>query len=271
MKKVLLTMRFASTVSLGCFHDDLRSRPESWAVVGCIPVYDNKVAKSHGRPAEGPYGIPRRTKVLFHQCYAKILEGWADLTSTIKYLMWSDGVWRRTYLIIAGLICDQPESDDICCDGPQSCKLCKCPKDRMHESGSSESSFNAKTAADIQQAVHDAFEGKWPGWEQDPMQRSAARKKKPPEPVKLFVFRGGCWHPTDHCTKARYKRAKKAIGGVHLMENAFWLVPGFDVQRQVFNSVNHVYHDTESFCVGGCLACCRLARTQCMHLNMEWQ
>ena len=231
-------MRFVSTVSLGCFHDDLRSQPESWAVVGCIPVYDLKVAKLHGRPTEGPNGTQRRIKVLFHQCYAKLLEGWADLTSTIKFLLWSDSVWRRTYLIIAGLICDQPESDDICCDGSQSCKLCKCPKHRMHESGSS---FDAKTAADVQQAVRDAYEGKWQGWEQDPMQKSATSKGRPPKPVRLFDFRGGCWHPTDHCTKARYKRARKAIGGVHLMENAFWLVSGFDVQRQTCKDPMHAF------------------------------
>ena len=35
-----LTLFFA--VSLGCFHDDVRSEPGSWLVVGMIPVFDKK-------------------------------------------------------------------------------------------------------------------------------------------------------------------------------------------------------------------------------------
>jgi hypothetical protein len=35
-------LAFFFAVSLGCFHDDVRSEPGSWLVVGMIPVFDKK-------------------------------------------------------------------------------------------------------------------------------------------------------------------------------------------------------------------------------------
>ena len=91
-------------VTLGCIHDDIRNQPQAWTVVGCIPVYNHKEAMSAGRPRDGPEGIPRSVKELLHQCYGKLLEDWAELTRTIKYLEFADKVWRRAFLIVVGRV-----------------------------------------------------------------------------------------------------------------------------------------------------------------------
>ena len=106
-------------MSVGVTHDDVRSEPGSWMVVGMIPLLRKKVAMSAGRGENGPDGCPARKTRLLHQCYAK--------------LQWADGLWRRSWIVLAGLLSDQPEADTFCCDGSQSCKVCTCPKSRLHE------------------------------------------------------------------------------------------------------------------------------------------
>ena len=46
-------------VSLGCIHDEVRSEPGSWLVVGMIPVFDKKKAiQTKLRTEDGPMGDP---------------------------------------------------------------------------------------------------------------------------------------------------------------------------------------------------------------------
>ena len=93
-------------------------------VVGMIPLLRKKVAMRAGRGENGPDGCPARKTRLLHQCYAKLLEGWNALTADVKVLQWADGLWRRSWIVLAGLLSDQPEADTFCCDGSQSCKVC---------------------------------------------------------------------------------------------------------------------------------------------------
>jgi hypothetical protein len=183
--------------------------------------------------SEGVNSISLRIKVLFHQCYNKIFEKWADLTSTIKHLLWADGFFRASWLFVAGIIVDQPEADTANCDGSQSCKCCKCPGSRMNEAGP-HAQFEKKTASEVKRTVRDTYAGQFPGWEDGPEQRKNKRSYGEPRATRLFISRRGSWTPTDSCTNALYHRVKKAIGAVHLMENAFWKVPHFDIQQQVY-------------------------------------
>ena len=41
------------------------------------------------------------------------------------------------------------------------------------------------------------------------------------------------WLPTPACTPARYEEAKKALGSVHLVENALWRARHFNYLAQV--------------------------------------
>ena len=120
-------------VSLACLHDDVRAEPGSWLVVGMIPIFDRKKAERAGRPDRGPNGAPRRRIHLTHQCLEFLLEGWNALTEGNKVIQWADGLWRRTRIMLAAIIMDQPETDVYCCDTAQSCKLCNCPKCKLHE------------------------------------------------------------------------------------------------------------------------------------------
>jgi hypothetical protein len=46
---------FVATVSLGCIHDDVRSEPGSWIVVGMILIFDKKKAtRPKLRTEDGP-------------------------------------------------------------------------------------------------------------------------------------------------------------------------------------------------------------------------
>jgi hypothetical protein len=87
-----LTSFFA--VSLGCFHDDVRSEPEGWLVVGMIPVFDKKKSMRgpNKRPKTSPEGAPRRRIYLTHQCLSTLMEGWNALTENNKIIQWADGV-----------------------------------------------------------------------------------------------------------------------------------------------------------------------------------
>ena len=72
-------------MSVGVTHDDVRSEPGSWMVVGMIPLLRKKVAMRAGRGENGPDGCPARKTRLLHQCYAKLLEGWNALTADVKF------------------------------------------------------------------------------------------------------------------------------------------------------------------------------------------
>jgi hypothetical protein len=177
IKTVSLNTTFA--VSLGCFHDDVRAEPGSWLVVGMIPVFDKKKAARAGRPTYGPYGTARRRIGLMHQsrCLSALLEGWNVLSVGNKILQWADGKWRRTRLLITGFFMDQPEADTYCCDSAQSCKLCHCPKHRLHEPVE----YPPKHAHAIKAKIERIA---------DRYNISAKR---------LFCREGTTWTPTDDC------------------------------------------------------------------------
>jgi hypothetical protein len=215
-------------VSVGVTHDDVRSEPGSWLVVGMIPLLRKKVAMRAGRSDTGPDGCPARKTRLLHQCYAKLLEGWNALTADVKVLQWADGLWRRSWIVLAGLLSDQPEADTFCCDGSQSCKVCTCPKLQLHEPVE----FPLKSAERVRRQVYKAADGVM----MIPGQAKAAKlfERDRRSDVK--------WKPTRHCNKAGYERVRKALRGTHLMENAFLGKTGFDVQLQVISSIKvHIY------------------------------
>ena len=195
-------------MSLANIHDDVRSEPGSWIVVGMIPIFNRTVAGRAGRPMHGPQGCPRRKIELLHQCYHTLLKGWNQITEKVKILQWADGAWRRSKIFLGGLLSDQPEADSFCCDGSQTCKTCKCPKTHL---ASQFCAFPLRNASDEQQAVYAAATGLF---ERD-------RRKDV------------IWKPTRTCSKAAYERQRTKLGGKHLMENAFWGRNHFDVQLQV--------------------------------------
>ena len=207
------TDTFIVTVSLGCIHDDVRSEPGSWIVVGMIPIFDKKTAtRPKLRTEDGPNGAARRRIEITHQCFEALLEGWNALTENVKVLQWADGVWRRTRILLQALFSDQPEADTYCCDSAQSCKLCHCPKDQLHLP----QEHAPKYAHTQETKVHRAADG---------MLNDKAGK--------LFNRQGSKWTPTDGCNKAAYERQRKALNGTHVMRNRLWRIKGFDVQRMV--------------------------------------
>jgi hypothetical protein len=143
-------------VSLGCIHDEVRAEPGSWLVVGMIPVFDKKKAiRTKLRTEDGPMGASRRRIQITHQCIQALLEGWNTLTQNTKVLQWADGLWRRTRILLSAILTDQPEADTYCCDSAQSCKLCHCPKDKLHEPAQ----FPPKYAYSQESKVHRAADG----------------------------------------------------------------------------------------------------------------
>ena len=171
-------------VSLGCLHDDVRAEPGSWLVVGMIPVFDKRKAMRTGnRTDTGANGAPRRRVSLHHQC----LEA---LTEKNKVMQWADGLFRRTCIMICAFFTDQPEADTYCCDTSSSCKLCTCPKHRLHEPVE----HPPRNAHTVQAKVHRVADGTHTG-------------------KALFKRRGTVWTPTAHCSKAAYERERKLLNG----------------------------------------------------------
>ena len=198
-------------VSLGCLHDDVRAEPGSWLVVGMIPVFDKRKALQTGnRTDTGANGAPRRRVSLHHQCLEALLEGWNALTEKNKIMQWADGLFRRTCIMICAFFTDQPEADTYCCDTSLSCKLCTCPKHRLHEPVE----HPPRNAHTVQAKVHRVADGTHTG-------------------KALFKRRGTVWTPTAHCSKAAHERERKLLNGTHIMHNSLWGVRGVDVQHMV--------------------------------------
>ncbi len=99
-------------MSLGCIHDEVQAEPESWLVVGMIPVFDKKKAiRTKLQTEDGPMGASRRRIQITHKCIEALLEGWNALTQNTNVLQWADGLWRRTRIILHAIFSDQPEAD----------------------------------------------------------------------------------------------------------------------------------------------------------------
>ena len=83
IKTVSLNTTFA--VSLGCYHDDVRAEPESWLVVGMIPVFDKKKA---ARTAVWPAWNcmpPHCPDAPVPQPGSALLEGWNVLSAVTRF------------------------------------------------------------------------------------------------------------------------------------------------------------------------------------------
>jgi len=116
------------TGALANTHDDVRSEPGSWIVIGMIPTFKKKIAQRAGRPKNGPNGCPRRKIHLLHQCYGALLSGWNAITANVKILQWADGIFRRSRIFLAGLLADlqdlqvpEGEAELTCPISPQEC------------------------------------------------------------------------------------------------------------------------------------------------------
>jgi hypothetical protein len=201
------------TVSLGCIHDDVRSEPGSWIVVGMIPIFDKKKAnRSKLRTEDGPQGAAHQRIEITHLSHEALLEGWNSLTEGVKIFQWAGSVWRRTRLLLQAFFSDQSESDTYCCDCAQSCKLCHYPKDQLH--------------LPVQHAPKYAHA-------QEVKVLRAADGTLNDKAGRLFNRQGSNWKPTDGCTKAAYERQRKALNGTHVMPNRLWGIKGLDVQHMV--------------------------------------
>jgi len=182
-------------------------------VVGMIPVFDKKKAvRTKLCSEDGPNGAARRRIEITHKCLAALLEGWNALTGSTKVLQWADGVWRRTRILLQALFSDQPEADTYCCDSSQSCKLCHCPKNKLHLP----EKHAPKYAHAQETKVHRAADG---------MLNNKAKQ--------LFSRHGSVWTPVEPINKAAYERQRKELNGTHIMHNALWGVRAFDVQQMV--------------------------------------
>lgn len=202
-----------------------------------MPVYDKRAAMRVKRPATGPQS-PRHRKIeLLHLSYGVILEDWNRKTLNAQRLRWANGRFRWSLLILAMYLADQPEHDAILCEGPSTCKRCTCPKGRLHETTLRYPPRQA--AADRSLVYRAAFGGELPAYARKPHKPGASerriaigrdlrRRAVGAAPVHLFqpITSGdgrSRWIPTTDCTPAIYEDVKvSALGGMHIIKNAFW-------------------------------------------------
>jgi len=210
-----LSSLYSLAVSLGCTYDEVRSDPGSWLVVGMIPIYNHKAAARAGRPRDGPAGCTRRKLHLFHQCYGTLLAAWNTITANVKILQWADGVWRKSLILMGALLGDQPEADAFCGSGPQTCKVCTCPKSRLCDTDT----FPLRKASQIRKAVHRAADGKLRADGKALFERNRDHDV--------------AWKATRICSRNAYENTRKLLGGYHLLDNAFLGKRFFNVQVQV--------------------------------------
>ena len=112
----------------------------------------------------------------------------------------------------------------MCCETSQKCKQCVAPKNRLHEP---HTMFSQRRAKDVERAVRDAaFKGIVPGQPAGPPLFTLGIDPK---------SKRQRWFPTPACTPARYEATRKALGGVHLVENGLWRTRHYDYLMQVCN------------------------------------
>ena len=159
---------------------------------------------------------------LTHLGIAVIMDDYNAISQSPLNLRFPDGLERYSYIMWAGWISDQQELDRICCESSQTCKQCAAPKNRLHEP---HTVFARRRAKDVEKAVRDAaFNGIVPGQAPGPPLFKLATDSKSKLPR---------WFPTPARTPARYKATRKALGGVHLVENGLWRARHYDYLMQV--------------------------------------
>ena len=90
---------------------------------------------------------------LTHMGLDLIVEDLNAISDSTVMLRYPDGLERESYVLLAGTIQDQVEMDKLCCEGPQLCKQCSCPKDRLHEAYAR---FPPRDPIAVEKAVRDA-------------------------------------------------------------------------------------------------------------------
>ena len=162
-----------------------------------------------------------------------------SITERPIWLRWPDGIWRLCYLMWAAYIADQQEMDKVCCETSQKCKQCTAPKDRLHEAFTR---FPRRSGKDVERAVRDAFAGKVQGGSQGRQRRLGSAVAASMPLFKLGTdpsSRRPRYFPTAACTTAVYERTRKALGGIHLVENALWRNRHFDHLMQALKDPMH--------------------------------
>jgi len=166
---------------------------------------------------------------ILHLGLAVIMDDYNAISETTLTLRFPDGVDREAYLMWSAWIADQQEYDKLCCETSQRCKQCDAPKNRLHEP---HTVFPPRQAKQVKRAVCDAaFAGLLPG----------QAKAGPP----LFTIgtdpksKRPRWFPTLACTKKVYEDVRKALGGVHLVENGLWRARHYDYLVQVYSLFAH--------------------------------
>ena len=161
---------------------------------------------------------------LTHLAIAVIMDDYNAISLSPMDIRFPYGIQRFGYIMWAAWIADQQESDRLCCESSQKCKQCVAPKNRLHEP---HTVFARRTAKDVERAVRDAaFNGRVPGQAPGPPLFTLGTDPKSKRPR---------WFPTPACTTKRYEDTRKALGGVHLVENGLWRTRHFDYLAQVYS------------------------------------
>ena len=164
---------------------------------------------------------------LTHLAVAVIMDRYNEISASPIWLRFPDGIWRRVYIMMAGWLADQQEQDKMCAETSQRCKQCVCPKDRLHEP---HTVWERRKGRDVERAVRRAaFQGRLPGERGLPSMPPLFKLGTDPKSKRPR------WMPTDACigNKSLYEKARTALGGVHLVENALWRARHYDYLMQV--------------------------------------
>ena len=166
-----------------------------------------------------------------HPCLNVIFEEVDDLAKALQESIWADGELHCSLFLGAGYLEDQPEHDTMCCEGSQTCKQCKCPKNRLHEA---RSEFEPRTGNEVEIAVkRAALQGRLP-WDRGlPSHPPLFAQKRDPTSGRLR------WFPTAACTPTVYEACRKRLGGVYLIENGLWRLPLYDYLAQAYKDTMH--------------------------------
>ena len=164
---------------------------------------------------------------LTHLGVAVIMDDYNEIGKTPIRLRFPDGIYRKAYVMMAGWIADQQEQDKMGAETSQRCKQCKCPKDRLHEP---HTVWERRKGRDVERAVRRAaFEGRLPGERGLPSMPPLFKLGTDPKSKRPR------WMPTAACLQNQtlYEKTRKALGGVHLVENALWRARHYDYLMQV--------------------------------------
>lgn len=162
---------------------------------------------------------------LTHMGLDLIVEDLNAISDSTVMLRYPDGLERESYVLLAGTIQDQVEMDKLCCEGPQLCKQCSCPKNRLHEAYAR---FPPRDPIAVEKAVRDAaLHGRLPGDRGLPSLRPLFTQGTDPKSKRPR------WFPTPACTTKVYEDTRKLLGGTHMVKNALWGAKHYNYLAQV--------------------------------------